>query len=283
MVRIVTDSTADVPEEFVRELDIVVVPVHVIFGTRSYDDGVNLSREEFYARLITADPLPTSSSPSAGEFEVTYRRLRDEGADAVVSVHVAATLSAVQNAAHMGAQAVPDLEVAIVDSGQVSMGLGWQVIEAARAARAGQSIGEILDAVARVRQRVRLFAALDTLEYVRRSGRVGWARAAIGQLLKIKPIVEVRDGAVLSVDRVRTRAHCLARLKELVAGQGALRSLIVLHTRARNAAQALADEFRTLHSSLSDPIYVAEATTAIGTYVGPNGLGVACVVDERRK
>ena len=283
MIRIVTDSTADVPEEFVRDLDIVVVPVHVIFGTQSYDDGVNLSREEFYARLITADPLPTSSSPSAGEFEVTYRRLRDEGADAVVSVHVAATLSAVQNAAHMGAQAVPDLEVAIVDSSQVSMGLGWQVIEAARAARAGRSIGEILDATARVRQQVRLFAALDTLEYVRRSGRVGWATAAIGQLLKIKPIVEVRDGAVLSVDRARTRAHCLARLKELVAGQGALRSLIVLHTHARDAAQALADEFKTLHSSLSDPIYVAEATTAIGTYVGPNGLGVACVVEERRK
>jgi len=283
MVRIVTDSTADVPDELARELGIVVVPVHVIFGAQSYDDGVSLSREEFYARLITADPLPTTSSPSAGEFEVVYRRLRDEGARAVVSVHVAATLSAVQNAAHMAAQAVPEIEVAIVDSSQVSMGLGWQVVEAARAARAGSNVDEVRDIIARVRQQVRLFAALDSLEYLRRSGRVSWATAAIGQLLRIRPIVEVRDGAVLSVDRARTRARSIERLKELVAEQGALRSLIVLHTHAQDAALALADEFKALHPSLSDPIYVAEATTAIGTYTGPNGLGVACVVDQGPK
>jgi DegV family protein with EDD domain len=280
MIRVVTDSTADIPEEFVRELDIVVVPVHIIFGAQSYDDGIDLSREEFYTRLASANPLPTTSSPSAGEFEATYRRLQASGVDAVVSIHVAQKLSVVHNAAHIGASAVPDLNVTLVDSDQVSMGLGWQVVDAARAAQAGKSVAEIVEAAQRARRQVRLYAALDTLEFVRRSGRVGWAAAAIGQLLKIKPLVEVRDGAVLSIDRVRTRAQSIERLKELVAQHGALRGLTMLHTHARDAALKLADEFRARYPALNDPIYVVEATTAIGTHVGPNGLGVACVVAD---
>lgn len=277
MIRVVTDSTADIPDDFVRELDIVVVPVHVIFGTQSYDDGVNLSRDEFYTRLRSANPLPTTSAPSAGDFEAVYRRLHAQGARSVVSVHVAAALSGVQNAARSGAGAVPELNVTIVDSEQVTMGLGWQVVEAARAARAGSAVDDIVAAVAQARRRVHLFAALDTLEYVRRSGRVGWAAAALGQLLKIKPIVSVVRGEVLSVDRARTRRHSIERLKQLVAERSPLRSLTVLHTQARQAAHQLADEFRALYPALSDPIHVVEVTTAIGTHVGPNGLGVACV------
>ncbi|MGH2591957.1 MAG: DegV family protein [Anaerolineae bacterium] len=276
----VTDSTADIPDAVARELDITVVPVHVIFGAQSYDDGINLSRQEFYERLASANPLPGTSAPSAGEFESAYRRLQDSGADTVISIHIARALSVVQNAALIGADGVPGLNVTLVDSEQVSMGLGWQVIEAARAAKAGKSTAEVVDAAERTKQRVRLYAALDTLEYVRRSGRVSWAAAAIGQLLKIKPLVEVRNGAVLPLDRARTRAHSLQRLKDLVADQGALRGLTVLHTHAIDAASSLADEFRALYPALSDPIHVVEATTAIGTHVGPNGLGVACVVSD---
>lgn len=279
-IRIVTDSTADIPAELARELDIVVVPVHVIFGVQSYDDGVNLSRREFYERLASANPLPTTSAPSAGEFEATYRRLRYEGVKRVISIHIARTLSVVQNAAKIGADAVSEIAVTLVDSNQVSMGLGWQAVEAARAARAGKSVEEIVAAVDRVRPSVRLYAALDTIEYVRRSGRVNWAAGAIGQLLHVKPIVEVRDGVVLSIDRVRTRSRSVERLKELTAQWGALRGLTVLHTNAQDDAEKLAEEFRTLHPLLRDPIYVVEATTAIGTHVGPKGLGVACVVSD---
>jgi len=280
MIRVVTDSTADIPSELVRELDIIVVPVHVIFGMHSYDDGVNLSRTEFYDRLASANPLPTTSAPSGGEFEAIYRQLQGEGAQAVVSIHIAGALSVVQNAAQIGANAVSSLHVTIVDSEQVSMGLGWQVVEAARAAHAGKSVEEIVAAVVRTRRNVRLYAALDTVEYVRRSGRVGWAAGAIGQLLKIKPLVEVKAGQVLSIDRTRTRTHMIERLKELVAQHGALRELIVLHTNALDDARRLADDFSELHPLLRDPIYVVEATTAIGTHVGPRGLGVACVVSD---
>ena len=280
MIRIVTDSTSDIPESLVRELDIVVVPTYVIFGAQAYVDGVTISRQEFYERLASADPLPSTAAPGAGEFEAAYRRLQQAGAQAVVSIHVAAKLSGVQNAARAGASAVPELPVTVFDSEQVTMGLGWQVIEAARAARLGKTVAEIVERMERLKPRVRVFAALDTLEFVRRSGRVGWARAAIGQLLRIKPMVEVRHGEVLSIDRVRTRAHSIERLKELVASQGGLRALTVLHTRALDAAQKLAAEFRALYPALSDPIHVVEATTAIGTHVGPNGLGVACVVAD---
>jgi DegV family protein with EDD domain len=281
MVRIVTDSTSDIPDEFVRELDITIVPAHIIFGAQAYEDGVTLSREEFYTRLASANPLPTTSAPSAGDFSQAFQHLRQRGASEVVSIHVAASLSGVQNAARAGAEAVPDLKVTIFDSEQVTMGLGWQVIEAARAARLGTTVAEIVERLERLKPRVRVFAALDTLEFVRRSGRVGWARAAIGQLLRIKPMVEVRHGEVLSIDRVRTRAHSLERLKELVASQGRLHALTVLHTHALDAAHKLAAEFRALYPALSDPIHIVEATTAIGTHVGPNGLGVACVVAER--
>ena len=162
MIRIVTDSTSDVPESLVRELDIVVVPTYVIFGAQAYVDGVTISRQEFYERLASANPLPTTAAPGAGEFENAYRRLQQAGAQAVVSIHVAARLSGVQNAARAGASAVPELPVTVFDSEQVTMGLGWQVIEAARAARAGMSVAEIIELLARVRQRVRVFAALDT-------------------------------------------------------------------------------------------------------------------------
>ena len=280
MIRIVTDSTSDIPESLVRELDIVVVPTYVIFGAQAYVDGVTISRQEFYERLASADPLPSTAAPGAGEFEAAYRRLQQAGAQAVVSIHVAAKLSGEQNAARAGASAVPELPVTVFDSEQVTMGLGWQVIEAARAARADKSVAEIIELLARVRRRVRVFAALDTLEYVRRSGRVGWARAMIGQLLRIKPIVEVRDGAVLSIDRARTRSHSLERLKELVAAVGPLRGLSVLHSHAADAARKLADDFHALHPGLSEPIHVIEATTVIGTHVGPNGLGVAVVAAE---
>jgi len=280
MIRIVTDSTSDVPESVARELDIVVVPAYVIFGMQSYQDGVTLSREEFYERLAIANPLPTTSSPSVGDFEDTYVRLKQEGAEHVISIHVAAKLSAILNAALSAAKAVPDLDVTVFDSEQVTMGLGWQVIEAARAAKAGKTVSEIIDQVQQVRKGAHVYAALDTLEYVRRSGRVGWARAMIGQLLRIKPIVEVLDGAVLSVDRVRTRAHSIERLKELVASHSPLHKLAVLHTRSLDAATKLADEFRALYPSLSDPIHIVEVTSTIGTHVGPNGMGVACVAAD---
>ncbi len=276
MIHIVTDSTSDVPPELVRELDITVVPVHVLFGEESFDDGVTITREEFYQRLRSSKVLPTTSTPSGGEFAEVYQRL---GGD-IISIHLAASWSSLLNTAQVGASLATNARVTFFDSGKLAMGLGWQVIYAARAAKQGTSTDEIMQVLRAVKPRVHLFAALDTLEFLRRSGRVNALVARFGQLLNIKPIIDVGDGEALMVDRVRTRRNAIMRVKEMAHELGPLQSLAVIHTANLDAARELAAEFVQTIPTLSEPIMVCEATTTIGTHVGPNGLGVAAVVAE---
>ena len=276
MVSIVTDSTSDIPPDIARELNITVIPVHVIFGEESFDDGVTITREEFYRRLKITKVLPTTSTPSAGEFAETYQRVGGE----IVSIHVAAKWSSLLNVAQLGAELAPDAQITFYDSGKLAMGLGWQVVLAARAAQAGQSVAEILQVLQEAKHRVRLFAALDTLEFLRRSGRVNAFLARFGQLLSIKPIIDVADGEVTLIDRVRTRHAAIDRVREMTYALGPLQSLAVLHTSNYETARALADEFVVSIPNLREPIIVCEATTAVGTHVGPNGLGIAAIVRE---
>jgi DegV family protein with EDD domain len=275
LVKIVTDSTADIPEELAAELGITVVPCNVHFGLETYRDGIELSKEEFYARLQTSPALPTTSAPAAGIFEATYRELASETGQ-ILSIHLASTLSAIYNSACLGAEAASDLKFTLIDSGQASMGLGWLVIAAARAAQEGQPLAQIVALVEDMMPRVRLFAALDTLEYLRKGGRVGKTVAVLGTLLNIKPLVEVRDSAVLPLERVRTRRRSIRRLIDLVAELGPLEELAVLHSNAPQKARRLAEEISFLHPL--ERIRIAEVGVVIGTHVGPNGLGVACVV-----
>jgi DegV family protein with EDD domain len=276
MVSIVTDSTSDIPPAIARELNITVIPVHVIFGEESFDDGVTITREEFYRRLKPTKVMPTTSTPSAGEFAETYQRVGGE----IVSIHVAANWSSLLNVAQVGASLVPEAQITFFDSGKLAMGLGWQVILAARAAQQGQSVADILQALQDAKQRVHLFAALDTLEFLRRSGRVNALVARFGQLLSIKPIIDVGDGEAVMIDRVRTRQAAIVRIKEMTYALGPLQSLAVLHTSNYDTACALADEFAMTVPNLREPIVVCEATTAVGTHVGPNGLGIAAVAAE---
>ena len=273
MTHVVTDSTCDIPLELVRELNLTVVPVHVIFGEESFDDGVNLSREEFYRRLGGSSVLPTTSTPSAGEFASVYQQL---GGD-IVSIHVAANWSSLLSTAQLGASLASEAQVTFFDSGKLAMGLGWQVIYAARVAQQGGSTADVLEALNEVKRRTRLFAALDTLDYLRRSGRVNTFVARLGQLLSIKPIIDVEDGQVTLIDRVRTRRTALERIKDMTYTLGPLQSLAVQHITAPDTARALAAEFaQTI--PLAEPIVVCEATTAVGTHIGLNAVGVAAVL-----
>ncbi len=276
MIHIVTDSTSDVPPGIARDLDITVIPAHVIFDNQSYDDCVTITREEFYRRLSSSPTLPTTAAPSPGVFAEAYRRIGGE----IISVHIAAKFSGVLHAAHSGAEMTPGAQVTLFDSASVAMGLGWQVIVAARAAQAGQSVDRIVRLLESIRPRVRLYAALDTLEYLRKSGRVSWARAMLGQLLNIKPIIEARNGEVLQLERVRTRRNMIQRLKQMTYELGPLQAVAVQHTQAIDDARAIAAEFTQTMPNLREPIPVLEATTAIGTHVGPNGLGVIAVLAE---
>lgn len=275
-VSILTDSTSDVPPEVAERLRITVVPAYIQIGNQSYRDGAfpgGLGREEFYAQLPTMPVVPTTAVPPAHEFAVAYRSLAAE-ADEVIAIVVSAGLSGMYNVAHLGAQDVPELKVHVVDSGQLTMGLGWMVIAAAEAAAEGQSAQEILALIEDMKPRVHVYAALDTLEYLRRSGRVSWARTKAAQILRIKPIVEVLLGKVTDIGQTRTGRRAIERLVELTRALGPLERLAILHTFAPGM-----ENLRHHLTDLCSPglMLTVVATTIVGAHVGPRGLGVAAV------
>jgi DegV family protein with EDD domain len=274
-VRIVTDSTADIPDGLVKELEVGVIHDYINFGTTSLRDKIDISRAEFYSRLVTESEAPTTASPGVGEFEATYRQA---GAPdmAIVSLHPPARVSALFNSAYLAAQSFPEGRVTVIDSGQLSMGMGWMVIAAAKAARAGEAVERIVELVTAMKPRARLLAALDTFEFLRRSGRVSWTKALVGALLRIKPMIEVRDGQILPLDRVRTRRRAMERLVELTESVAPLASLAVLHTNWPEGADGLRRRLAHLHPK--DQVLTVDVTPVIGVHVGPKGLGVAAVV-----
>lgn len=276
-VRIVTDSTSDVPPEIAERLHITIVPAYVQIGAHSYRDeasSAGLSRGEFYARLPRMPVAPTTSVPPVCEFAAAYRSLSDE-TDEVIAIVASSRLSGMYSVARLGALEVPDVKVHVVDSGQVTMGLGWMAIAAAEAAASGNSAREILALVEEMRGRVRVYAMLDTLEYVRRSGRVSWARAKAAQILRIKPIVSLLLGEVADLGRTRTTRRAIDRLVELTRSLGPLERLAVLHTYA-SRTEELCRRLAGLCSA--GQLLTVAVTTVIGAHVGPRGLGVAAVV-----
>jgi DegV family protein with EDD domain len=217
--------------------------------------------------------LPTTATAAPGRYVELYDRLLQRS-EAVISVHASSKLSGIHNAASAAAQSFPG-RVTVFDSLNISMGLGHLAILAAEAAARGEPAAEILGRLERLRSAVRLIAVLDTLEFVRRSGRVSWAKAQIGTLLKFKPFVEIRDGLVHSLGETRTHHKGVERLKELLVGLGPLQRLAMLHTNAEaEARQILSD----LDLSLPTPPEVVSVTTVIGTHVGPNTLGFAALL-----
>lgn len=276
-VAIVTDSTADIPAELCTLLQIHVIPQIVVIEGQSLEDGRSLSRQDFYQRLPQMSLLPTTAAASSGTFEDYYTRQLQAGASHVLSIHLANELSGTMNTATLAAQSFPG-RVTVLDSRSLSLGLGFQVIAAARAAQNGASLEEVLAEALAARQRVRLMAMLDTLEYIRRSGRVSWARARLGELLSIKPFLEVCDGKILSLGQVRTRQMGVRRLEELLSGIGKLSALAILHTNAEQDAQALLASLKNRSDfDLPEDPMIVNVTTVIGTHVGPKGLGFAAL------
>jgi DegV family protein with EDD domain len=272
-IRLVTDSTADIPADLAGQHGIEIVPALVHIGSHSYTDGIEISREEFYTRLPDMNPPPTTASPSVGSFQERYEKLLRAGADFVISIHPANELSGVFNAARLAAEAFGE-RVKVLDSGQVSLGLGFQVILAAEATAHGALLNEVTALVDSIRQRVRVAALLDTMEYIHRSGRVSWAVAKIGGILRLQPLIELRFGIVHRLGQARTRLLGIERLMDALNSWGPLERLAVLHTNAESAALQLLEEVK---SKVTVQPLLVNVTTVIGTHVGPNGLGFAAV------
>jgi DegV family protein with EDD domain len=277
-IAIVTDSTADIPECLVHDFEINVVPNVMIIDGKSVEDGLRFTREQFYSSLPEMKPIPTTSTPATGTFEQLYAKLLAHGKSQIVSVHAASALSGIYNSARLAASRFRG-QIHVLDSEQLSLGLGFQVLAAAEAASTGASLERILEVLQYVRLRARVIAMLDTLEYVRRSGRVSWARARLGNLLSIKPFVEVRNGKVMSIGETRTRRKGIDRLKELLLNLGPLEKLAILHTNAESDAREFLDDLNHYIVLPAQPM-VVNITTIIGVYTGPNGLGFAAILKQ---
>jgi DegV family protein with EDD domain len=276
-IRVVTDSTCDIPPETAEAYGIVVVPAYINVGDHSYLDGVELSRTQFYEQLPDYKTPPTTAAPASGTFAEAYKKLAGEGATAIISIHVATSLSGVLNSARLGAEAVEEvIPVTLFDSMQLSMGLGLQAITAAKAASEGLSTAEIVTMLEERRSRTHVFAQLDTLEFLRRSGRVNWAEFGIGTLLQIKPLIHVYNGQVEMREKIRTSKRAMAQMIQYAAELGPLESLALLHTHAPDKLDMFRQQTTHLYPSGDTPLAV-EVTPAIGAHVGPGGLGIACI------
>jgi DegV family protein with EDD domain len=245
-------------------------------------DGVDWAPEAFFEKLAHTPELPRTSQPRLSDFVDSYRRsLEVEGDESVISIHVAGNLSGTVNAAWAAAQTLPDpSRVEVIDSGQVSMGLGWAVIEAARLARAGATRAEISGAVRDMLPHLRAGAMIDTLENLYKGGRISQVTATLGSILQIKPLILIQSGKVRIVDRVRTRSKALLRVEAMVRGWGPVREAIVLHTGAENLARELAGLLRDL--TPEGEMMVGPAGTALASHLGPGAVGVCALLAANR-
>ena len=274
---LVTDSTCDLPADLIQRFGIQVVPTILVIEGQQYADGEGISRDDFYARLPAMKIFPTTAAPSIGEFSARYLRLLEAGCDHILSIHAASKLTAICSIAGQAANDFPN-KITVVDSGSLSLGIGFQALAAAEAVEAGADTMTALAAIADTRRRLHVSAALDTMDYLRRSGRVPAAIAILGGMLNIKPMVELTDGQIKAVGAVRTTSQADARMATFLKAGLPLERLAILHTgaesRARNFLARLMDESRR---ELPRDILMVNVTTVIGAHVGPNGLGFAAV------
>ncbi len=275
-IAIVTDSTSDLSEDEARQHNIPVIPAILVLNGQQYLDGQGISRGDFYRQLPTQTPPPTTASPSSGMFSEVYRSLFDQGVEQIVSIHIASTISGIVNAAKVAAEHFGD-RVRVVDSGQLSMGLGYQALAAARAAVSG-SLEQVYEAIESVQQRLTLVAMLDTLEQLKRSGRVSWLRSNLGAILRVKLFVGVKDGSILRLGETRTRNKGILRLCEMLEALGPLEQLTIGHTNALQEATELAEKFAP---QVNTPPLIRNVTTVIGTHIGVRGLGFIAVKSEK--
>jgi DegV family protein with EDD domain len=270
----VTDSTCDIPHDLIEKYGIGVIPTFVNYGDQSIaDDGLDITREEFYRRLPSMNPFPTTSAmPPALAEEIIMRKFAE--CDHLFLISVASKLSGVYNIMRLSASKLPQDRVTLIDSRSVTLGLGFQVLAGAETAEATGDPAQVKAAVEHVRERARVYAALETMEFLRRSGRVGWAAAGIGALLQIKPIIEVHGGEVHSVNRVRTFGRAVEELIRLAQAQAPLQRLAVLYITDHADAEKLRDRV----AAFAPPnVLVVSVTPTIGSHVGTGGLGLVTV------
>jgi len=255
-----------------------VIPILIHVGSQEYRDGIDLSRAQFYDRLPGLKPPPTTAAPGIQVFRQAYERLAAEGATEVLSIHISQKLSATTDVARQAAMETTTIPVTVFDSRQLSLGTGFQVHSAAQAVKQGRSMAATLGQLEAQVARTYVFAALDTLEYMRRGGRMNSAMAALGSLLQIKPVLKMHNGDP-TAERVRTRAGAMRRLKELLAAHTPLEQVALLHSGAEARARELLEEVRGLLPP--GQIWMHEINPVLGAHIGPGVIGFACISAQK--
>jgi DegV family protein with EDD domain len=276
-IGIVTDSTCDLPAEIVSQYKITVVPLHINIGDKTFLDGIDLSREEFYAQLPGYNPAPKTAAPSPEIFQQAYDRLADEGMQAILSIHISESLSATVNSARIAAKQFTRIPVTVLDSSQLSLGLGFIVEKAAQMAELGHKMEDILSNLRELMKRTYVFASIKTLEYLRRSGRMHFALARFGELFQIKPLLHMNQGNPIPY-RARTQRKATARLLEWVAEYAPFERLAIVHAGVPQEAKAMLEKIRDFLPNNDVPI--VQITPVLGAHLGIGALGFACISKE---
>lgn len=276
MIQIITDSTCDLPPEVVARYRIKIIPLQVIFGDETLRDGVDIAYEEFFRRLRLANTLPTTSQPPVGVFKAAFEECLQAGQE-LLGIFISSRLSGTFATAEAAKELLPGEPITLVDSLSTSLGMGLQVITAARAIEAGASREEAAALVMRLREKIRVYFTLDTLEYLHRGGRIGGAQAFLGTLLNVKPVLILRDGRVEAYERVRTKRKALERMMEAVLSEVGPEPAFVgiLHGEAEAEAKALAEQVHA--RTRCRELMTSRITPVLATHTGPGVVGiVAC-------
>ncbi len=278
-VKIVTDSTSSIDQTTAEVLGITVVAQSVHFGTQVFEDGVTITPDEFYRMLSDSVELPTTSQASPGRFKEVYEELvRD--ADGIVSIHISSGISGTWNSALQGAsEASSNCPIEVVDSRQASMGLGLVVLEAAKAARQGANMEEVVSRTRSAAARAQCMCLLETLKYLHKGGRIGKAQAMMGSVLQIKPMIIVRDGVVHPLGKARTFRKALSNLKEAARAFAPIEALAVSYSTTPDVAHEVAKDLSDLLPESAEP-YITRLGPALGVYAGPGAIEVSLIQAE---
>jgi len=272
-VRIVTDSTADLPPQIAEELGITVVPVYLRFGDKVYRDRVDISEDEFYQKLVESPIHPTTSQPTPADFADAYSRLSLE-ADEVVSIHLSSKVSGTYNSALQGRELVEARgHIEVVDSVSISMGLGLIAMAAARLAEAGEGLPRVMEEIRQAIPNIRLLGVFDTLKYLLLGGRIGKAKALLGSMLNVKPLITMRYGELSPAGLARTRSKGIERLFDLVKNALNIQELAIVHSTTPDEASSLRERIRSIFDERR--IHLARLGPALGVHAGPGALILA--------
>jgi DegV family protein with EDD domain len=274
-IRVVTDSACDIPEEIARRLNIDIVSLSIRFGDEEFTDRVDLSPEAFWAKCKASKTLPETAAPSPGAFQAAYERAKTDDCDGVIVLTLSALLSATNQSAVLGSEAAAGtLAIRVIDTKAVSMAQGLLVIDVAELAATGADLDQLVAHAESLVAKVGVVAMLDTLEHLIKGGRVGGARALLGQVLSIKPLLELKDGVVAEAGRQRTRSKALVAIAEVVKSHAPLKRLALVHGASSEVA-ALESLVATI--ATQNPIIVTDMGPVVGTHGGPGIIGLCWI------